>query len=179
MIDLSQIRQSYPQSLQQFDRGLLREYLQYQILALIFDHPVSEKLSFLGGTCLRIVHGLPRFSEDIDFDNKDLTEAAFQELSEYLERELELRGLQVEMRFVSKAALHCHIKFPGILHEQGLSGHTQEKILIQVDTFDQGVIYEPDTYILNRFEFFEQISVTPAAVILSQKLWTITQLSRL
>lgn len=85
----------------------------------------------------------------------------------------------VEVRFVSKGAFHCHIKFPDLLYKHGISPQKSEKILIQVDTFDQGVDYQSDIFILDKFEFFTQIKVTPKDIILAQKLWTITQRPRL
>jgi predicted nucleotidyltransferase component of viral defense system len=179
MLDISTIKKQYPNLVHKFDRSLLREYLQFQILEILFSNPLSRKLTFLGGTCLRIVHQLPRFSEDIDFDNKNLTESEFAELSTYLEKELEKRGFIVETKIVAKGAFHCHIKFPKLLFEQGITPQKYEKILIQVDTFDQGVEYQPDIFILDKFEFFTQIRVTPKSIILSQKLWTITQRPRL
>lgn len=179
MLTIDQIKSSYPDSLHQFERGLLREYLQYQILSLIFNHKVGQKLSFLGGTNLRLVHGLPRFSEDIDFDNKHLSFEEFSELGDYLQRELERRGYLIENRFLNKEAFHCYIRFPELLYQQGLSPLEEEKILIQVDSFDQGVNYDPDIFLLNKFEFFDPIRTTPKEVILSQKLWTITQRKRL
>jgi len=175
MLDIQTIKNQYTQNVQRFDRGLMREYLQYQILAIIFEHPLSRKLSFLGGTCLRIVHQLPRFSEDIDFDNKDLSEIEFGELSFHLEKELEKRGYIVEIKAFKKGAFHCYIKFSKLLYQQGITPQKFEKILIQVDTFDQGVEYAPELFILDKFEFFRQVRVTPKSVILSQKLWTITQ----
>ncbi|MEX0895601.1 MAG: nucleotidyl transferase AbiEii/AbiGii toxin family protein [Patescibacteria group bacterium] len=179
MLDITTIKKQYPNQLHTFNRGLLREYLQFQILAILFTHPLSRKLSFLGGTCLRIVHDLPRFSEDIDFDNKNLSEAEFSQLSIFLEKELEKRGFKVETKIIAKGAFHCHIKFPQLLYEQGITTQKYEKILIQVDTFDQGVYYTPEIFILDKFEFFTQVAVTPKEVMLSQKLWTITQRPRL
>jgi len=179
MLDINTIKQAYASRFHSFERGLLREYLQYQILAILFDHPLSRKLSFLGGTCLRIVHQLPRFSEDIDFDNTKLSDTEFEILGQFLQKELKKRGYLVEVRFVSKGAFHCHIKFPDLLYKHGISPQKSEKILIQVDTFDQGVEYQSDIFILDKFEFFTQIKVTPKDVILSQKLWTITQRPRL
>jgi len=178
MLDISQIKKSYSEKLHKFDRDLLREYLQYQILSIIFDHPLSRKLSFLGGTCLRIVHQLPRFSEDIDFDNKNLTEDEFKILGEHLQKELEKRGFIIEIKFITKKAFHCYVKFPQLLYKHGISPQKREKILIQLDTFDQGVEYESEIFILNKFEFFNPIRTTSKKVILSQKLWTITQRPR-
>lgn len=173
MISLNEIKKFYPVQLHRFDRGLLREYLQYLILSIIFSHPLGRKLSFLGGTCLRIVYGTQRFSEDIDFDNKKLSQQEFLQLSEFVKSELAKFGYEVEISTVSKLAFHCKIKFPTLLNKLELSGISSEKILIQVDTFDQAVDYETETYILNRFDITKPIIVTPKAVILSQKLWTI------
>lgn len=179
MLDINQIKKSYNKKFHIFERGLLREYLQYQILSIIFNHPLSQKLSFLGGTCLRIVYQLPRFSEDIDFDNKNLTENEFKALGKYLQKELEKRGFVIELKFVTKKAFHCYIKFPELLYKHGISPQKKEKILIQVDTFDQNINYNSTIFILNKFEFFNQVRITPKDIILSQKLWTITQRSRL
>ena len=179
MLDITAIKQAYGSEHRGFERWMLREYLQYQILAIIFSHPTSRKLSFLGGTCLRMVYLLPRFSEDLDFDNKKLSQDEFYQLGQYLKVQLEKRGYVVEIRFVSKGAFHCYLKFPGLLRQYDTSAQKGEKILIQVDTFDQGVEYETDTYILDKFEFFTRIKVTPKNIILAQKLWTITQRSRL
>lgn len=179
MLSIASIKQAYPSNYHAFERGLLREYLQYQILSLIFEHPLSRKLSFLGGTCLRIVHQLPRFSEDIDFDNTELSEVEFETLGFYLQKQLEKLGYVIEIRFVSKAAFHCHIKFPDLLYKSGISAQKSEKILIQFDTFDQGVEYHPELFILDKFEFFTQIQATPKDILLSQKFWTITQRNRL
>lgn len=145
----------------------------------IFQHPTGRKLSFLGGTNLRIVHKLPRFSEDIDFDNKNLSFEEFSQLGVFIERELLKRGFLVENRLVGKEVFHCCIKFPELLLQQGVFPLKEEKILIQIDTFNQGVDYDSEIFILNKFEFFEQILVTPKSIILSQKLWTVANRKRL
>ena len=53
MLNLSQIQQAYPPQLHPFKPFLLREYLQYKILALLFSSEYALKFVFLGGTCLR------------------------------------------------------------------------------------------------------------------------------
>jgi len=178
MLSLGEIKSQYADDLHKFERGLLREYLQYQILGLIFNHPIGRKLSFLGGTCLRIVHNNKRFSEDLDFDNKGLKLEEFSELIDYLKKELERRGYLIETKVTHKKAFRCHLKVPKLLFELGLSPFRKEKVLIQLDTFDQGVTYKTELFILNKFDIFKQIIITPREVILSQKLWTITQRKR-
>lgn len=178
MTNFTEILKYYETSLHKFQRGIVREYLQYLILNIIFTHPLSRKLSFLGGTCLRVVHKLPRFSEDIDFDNKDITLNEFKELSNHIKRKLEEQNYIVEIRVIRNNAFHCYIRFPHMLYNLGFSPIEEEKILVQLDTFDQGVEYESEIFILDKFDLFQQIKVTPKSIILAQKLWSITQRKR-
>lgn len=74
MLDLSQIATYYPPALLPFSRFMLREYLQHKLLQLIYESQYADRFIFLGGTCLRIVYGNQRFSEDLDFVNTGITE---------------------------------------------------------------------------------------------------------
>lgn len=170
MLNLSQIQQSYPPQLHPFSSFLLREYLQYKILALMFSSDYAPKFVFLGGTCLRIVHQNNRFSEDLDFDNFDLTPHDFEQVALFIQKGLEREGLQVQMEQVYRGAYHCYIKFPNLLYQTGLSGHREAKILIQLDTEPQNFDYQPQNYLLNKFDVFGNIRTTPIDLLLSQKI---------
>lgn len=172
MLDFDQIRQEYPQNLQRFERAILREYLQYKVLQAIFESVHASSLALLGGTALRIVYGNNRFSEDVDLDNFGLTWSEFEEVVQKVERFLELEGFEVEIRNVAKGAYRCYLKFPKLLYEQGLSRLSDENILIQVDTTAQDYPYEPEIMLLNKFDVFTEIRVTPLNILLSQKIYT-------
>lgn len=178
MLDFRQILQQYPAALQPFGRFILREYLQHKVLQFIYDSPYADQLTFLGGTCLRIVHGNERFSEDLDFDNTGITEADFSALAGIIVDSLTLEGYEVEMRLVMKGAYHCHIKFPELLYQQGLSGYREEKILIQLDTEPQHFAFTAEPYLLNRFDVFTQINSTPTDLLLAQKFYAILNRTR-
>ena len=45
----------------------MREYLQAYTLRIMYDNGVFRSTAFLGGTALRFLYDLPRFSEDVDF----------------------------------------------------------------------------------------------------------------
>ena len=45
----------------------LREYLQALVLRSFHEAEAFRCVAFVGGTALRFLHGLPRFSEDLDF----------------------------------------------------------------------------------------------------------------
>jgi predicted nucleotidyltransferase component of viral defense system len=172
MLDFQQIKEQYPENLQRFERAILREYLQYKILQAIFDSKHASKLAFLGGTALRIVYGNNRFSEDIDLDNFGLSWSEFKEVIQRVNRFLTLEGFEVEVKNIAKGAYHCYMRFPTLLYEQGLSPLPGEKILIQVDTTAQGYTYKPEIILLNKFDVFAEIRVTPLEILLSQKILT-------
>ena len=94
MLSLSQIEQYYPENLRAFKKNILREYLQYKILEIIFNSRYSKNLSFLGGTALRIIHGNTRFSEDLDFDNFDFNKNDFSLLTKEIKNGLKKEGCE-------------------------------------------------------------------------------------
>ncbi|MBC8434556.1 MAG: nucleotidyl transferase AbiEii/AbiGii toxin family protein [Desulfobacterales bacterium] len=178
MLSIKEIESYYPENLRAFKRSLMREYLQYKILEIIFSSNIGEKLSFLGGTVIRILHGNNRFSEDLDFDNFELTQNEFECLAAEIGRKLKLEGYHVEIKNVFKDAFHCYVRIPGLLFDSGLSGHREEKILIQVDTEPQGFDYLPESVILNKFDVFCRIKVTPPDILLAQKIVAIFERKR-
>ena len=178
MLTLPEIEKNYPENLQRFKRFIQREYLQHKILQIIFDSEYVSHLSFLGGTCLRIVHGNRRFSEDLDFDNFQLKENVFESISVLIKKQLEQEGYTVEMKTLYKGAYHCYIRFPKLLYQEGLSGYLEEKILIQLDTEPQHFEFKPEKYILNRFDVFTQILITPLDILLAQKFYAILNRER-
>ena len=170
MLNIDEILGDYPERLRGFKENILKEYLQYKILDIVFGSKYADGLVFMGGTAIRILHGGPRFSEDLDFDNRGLGASDFEALSEHIVRELALEGYEVQVRNVLKGAYHCHIKFPGLLYAEGLSGYEEERILIRIDAEPQHFKYEPAKYLLNRFGIFRYIKVVPPALLLSQKI---------
>ena len=179
MLSVNELLQYYPKPLQVYREFILREYLQYKILQIIFTTPeYNSKLCFHGGTCLRIVHGNSRFSEDIDFDNFGLNEVAFQMLSATIKKELEREGYEVEIKTVMKGAFHCYIRFPGLLFQESLTGNREQKILVQLDTEAQHFDFSPQKFILNKFDVFTEIPVTPMDVLLAQKFFTVLNRKR-
>lgn len=173
MLSLKQIEKFYTDKEKLFKKNILREYLQYKILEIIFNNTLSNKLSFMGGTCLRIVYGTSRFSEDLDFDNFNLTLAEFEELSKIVKNELQLEGYVIEIKIVSKKAFRCYVRIPKLLFINDMSAFKDEKILIQIDTESQGFNYEPELQLINKFDIFTKIQITPKEILLSQKIWAI------
>ena len=179
MLDWESLLALYPMQQRVYTRHILREYLQFEILNIIYRSPFASSLNFLGGTALRIVHNSPRFSEDLDFDNIKLSPDDFQQLAKHIQQELEKSGYQIETREVYKGAYRCYIRFQHLLFERGISGYTEEKVLIQLDTALQKYVYNSEIFVINKFGLFSYISVVPKATLLSQKLHTIFERKRI
>ncbi len=171
MLNFQDILAAYPPNLQNRRQFLLREYLQCKILQLLYNQKeYAARLIFLGGTCLRLVHKNSRFSEDLDFDNRGMSEQDYEILTQNIKTGLEQEGYTVEISNVFHAAYRCRVRFPALLYQTGLSGHVEEKILIQLDCQPQGIEYQPQTYLLQQFDVFTSLLVTPPDLLLSQKI---------
>ncbi|MBF0478566.1 MAG: nucleotidyl transferase AbiEii/AbiGii toxin family protein [Candidatus Omnitrophica bacterium] len=171
MLSLKNIESFYPTNLKPFKRNILREYLQYKILEIIFDSPYGAGLSFMGGTAIQIVHGNTRFSEDLDFDNLSLKPKDFEKMTQEIMKRLKLSGYTTQVRINLGDVCRAYIRFSDVLFDLGLTGHKEEKILIQVDTQPQKFKYSSDKIILNKFDVFLRINVVPVDILLSQKLF--------
>lgn len=62
---IKQMLNNYPDTMPQVDK--LREILQQTALLGLARHQFFQHAVFYGGTALRILHGLDRYSEDLDF----------------------------------------------------------------------------------------------------------------
>ena len=149
-------------------KSLYVEYLQYELLNSIFHH--TDKLSFIGGTALRIILNSQRFSEDLDFDNFGITEQEFEQLTRAITKDLRDLGFQVEFRNIYKGAYHCHFKFSEILQKYGFSPHADEKVLVKIDTVKQNFIFSPTVGVVNNFGLFFEVRHNPKDILYSQKL---------
>jgi predicted nucleotidyltransferase component of viral defense system len=178
MISLTEIQKYYGEGERTLKRNVRREYVQYRILQAIFAEPLSTKLCFIGGTALRIVYGSSRFSEDLDFDNTDMTFEEFEILTNNVRNRLIADGYTVEVTYASKGAYHCYFKISGILFEQGVSAHDNEKLMIQVDTMPKTYAYTPVRPLINKFDVFTEISAAPASILLSQKIVAVFERTR-
>jgi len=179
MLDIKQIETFYPDSLKPFKKNILREYLQYKILEAMFDSPFGNRLSFMGGTAIHIIHGNNRFSEDLDFDNLGLRPNDFKELVSQIIKRISRQGYSIESRTITKKAFRAYLKFHRILYENRITRHKQEKLSIQIDMEPQNFQYSKDQFILNKFDVFLRINTVPVDLLLSQKILCVFNRPRL
>lgn len=118
--------------------SLMREYLQATILASMQAAKAFRPLAFHGGTCLRFVHRIARFSEDLDFALERPEDGfRFEDLIARIERDLTAQGYHVRASVNTARVVHkAFIGFVGAEYEAGLSPHADKvfRIKIEVDT---------------------------------------------
>jgi hypothetical protein len=120
-------------------RNLAREYLQAQVLGALQRSGAMVPLAFQGGTALRFLYAIRRYSEDLDFA-LERPDAAydFRSYSEAIRADLTREGYRVEIGKLSdRRVVHsAFFRFPGLLHEMGLSGQRTEtlSVKLEVDT---------------------------------------------
>lgn len=178
MINIQDLAKEYPANLASKGRAILREYLQYKMLNIIFNSKFMDKLSFIGGTALRIAHNNQRFSEDLDFDNFNLSISDFEELISTISNKLEQEGYKIEYNISEKGAFRGNIKFLNLLDDLDLAVASTEKLLIQIDTAPHNFDYKPDLKLIQKFDVFTKINVTPIDIILSQKIRALFERNR-
>jgi len=113
----------------------VREYIQSYFLYTIYRKKYYQNLIFTGGTALRFIYGIRRFSEDLDFS---LSARAygydFPAMMKDVEREFNLAGYSVEIISKMKGTVRgAQLKFAQILFETGLSPLKDEKLMIKVE----------------------------------------------
>ena len=148
MIQLDQIKNFFPPQIQgnpAFGKYMIKEYLQLTILDYLSSSQYIKKLVFIGGTNLRLIMGIDRFSEDIDFDCKNLSKDEFMEMTNNAVAFLKRNGYSVESKDSYSDKMKAYrrsIYFPEFLFELGLSGHREERFLIKVKSQDQQIEYK-------------------------------------
>ena len=118
---------------------LAREYLQARMLQFLSLNGQMNMIAFMGGTALRFVYGVPRYSEDLDFALElRPDDYSFDALIDGVTRGFEREAYQVEVpKRAQRTNVHkAFVKFPGLLYELGLSPHEHQvlSVKLEVDT---------------------------------------------
>ena len=131
----------------------MREYLQAYILKVMHDESVFRSTAFVGGTALRFLHDLPRFSEDLDFSLALKPSYTFPDLLKKIMSELKAVGYEAALVYNDQKTVNsAFIRFSGLMFEAGISPMKSQKfsVKIEIDTNPpQGAVLE--TKIVNKY----------------------------
>jgi predicted nucleotidyltransferase component of viral defense system len=118
--------------------NLAREYLQARILESLQRSGAMIPLAFHGGTALRFIYAIPRFSEDLDFAlERPESRYDFRRFLKVIQGDLAGEGYDLEIKVSDVRTVHsAYVRFQGLLHELDISPHVSEvlSIKIEVDT---------------------------------------------
>jgi Nucleotidyl transferase AbiEii toxin, Type IV TA system len=121
---IRQMLEKYPLTTVDGSLRAVREILQELALLGLWRAKFFEHAAFYGGTALRILHGLDRFSEDLDFSLlKPNSEFDLEHYSSFLRDELAAFGFDVRVDMVDKAV-------PSPIKSAFLKANTRNELLV-------------------------------------------------
>jgi Nucleotidyl transferase AbiEii toxin, Type IV TA system len=163
-----------PQNNQQGEQAL-REIMQEIALAGLQRSGFFEVAAFYGGTALRIFHGLPRFSEDLDFSL--LSPIPGFSLEPYLDgmlAEFEALGMQVSLAeknktkknnidsaFLKAGTDWKELVLKGIVPQEKTAMRPEIRIKLEVDTRPPQGFTTEERLLLKPFSFYTKCFSLP------------------
>ena len=157
-------------------RALIREYLQSKIIYYFYQKKSAHQLSFIGGTSLRMLRGLDRFSEDLDFDNLGLSFESIKKIFSQVEADLIKEGIKA--KFSLKKTNNSGIgsfKFLDLLRELDISSHQDEKLEVKINYTSPKIKPAREVLTLSRFGLVCTVVTNTLDVLLAQKIKAIMQ----
>lgn len=160
-------------------RAIVREYLQVMILDQLYQEKISAHLYFVGGTSLRMVRGLDRFSEDLDFDYKQYSSQDLIELIETIYFKIKKQNIEIDLyKNIKKERSYFEFRFPKLLFDLEISQHAEEKLMIKFDFESQVTHMQRELKLVNRYGYLINIVVPSLNEVLVQKLTAYIQRSQ-
>jgi predicted nucleotidyltransferase component of viral defense system len=116
-------------------RNQVREYLQALILQSLQRTGAITMLAFHGGTALRFLYSLPRYSEDLDFAlERSSDRYDFRAFLHSIRRDLEAQGYTVSFKVSDQKIVHsAFVRFSGLLYDLQLSPHQDEALAVKLE----------------------------------------------
>ena len=113
----------------------VREYLQARMLQTLQETGAFRHWAFVGGTALRFLYSMPRFSEDLDFSLvRDSGALDFRTVLARVKAGFEAEAYQVAMTVkADKTVASAFVKFPGLLHDLDLSPHPSQVLSVKLE----------------------------------------------
>lgn len=119
-------------------RNYLKEYIQYLVLSLLYNQKKMKNLVFKGGSCLRVCYGLPRLSEDLDFDYDEniIGKNILGELEKYLKKEIKNKYYS-ELETKIQSTIRLYLKFPFLKNFNLANESESNKLYVKIETSNE------------------------------------------
>ena len=114
--------------------NLLREYMQAFVLRSLHESEAFSSIAFVGGTALRFLENLPRFSEDLDFSLIEPGEYAPHRWLTKVRRDLALAGFECRVTFNDRKTVHVSwVRIASLLKQAGLTERPEQKLSVKLE----------------------------------------------
>ena len=152
----------------------MREIMQEIALAGLARTDFFDKASFYGGTALRILYGLNRFSEDMDFSlNESDADFSLEPYFSAILEEFEALGMKVSLRekikskttsiesaFLKTETIWKELVLEDIVKQIGIKSNRTIKIKIEVDRNPPGGFETEEKLLLRPYSFYVKCFTT-------------------
>ncbi len=134
----------------------LREYLQASCLRSLHESGAFSSISFVGGTALRFLYQLPRFSEDLDFSLEDKSDYKPELWLAKIKRDLQFAGFICDITWhPDKTVQSAWVRVEGLLAEAGIVSRPSQKLSIKLEIDSNPPLgAETETRLLNHHFLF-------------------------
>ena len=155
------------------DRKAQLEVMQQIALAGLYRAGFFENAAFYGGTCLRIFHGLKRFSEDMDFSLlQEKQNFNFEQFFPSVIKEFDIAGRTVEITKKDKRNFgkveSAFLKDTTEVYDLTFQYEKSLKIKIEVDTEPPLFFHTEQKLLLLPFSFMTRCYTLPDLVVCAQ-----------
>lgn len=175
MLNIQSFLGTFPEKVLQGGRNnrfICVEFLQTMILDYLFYTPYYSKVVLIGGANLRIVQRIDRFTEDIDFDCKNLSSDEFVMMTDDIIDYLRNNGITVSIVKKEKPKLTAFqrvLSFPFLFNELNISANNQKPLILKIQAQDQKVNYLIERKNVKRDRFAFYVQVPPLNVLCAMK----------
>jgi predicted nucleotidyltransferase component of viral defense system len=163
---IEQMLAKYPQASHEDTKQALQQVMQEVALAGLQRGGFFNKAAFYGGTCLRIFHGLPRFSEDLDFSLLEPQAGfSFEPYFKTLRQEFAALGLEVELSEKKKTAVtdiaSAFLKNTVTVYDLRVLGAKALKIKFEADTHPPLKFATEEKLLIQPYSFYVKCFALP------------------
>lgn len=151
-------------------RGIIREFLQSEILYHLYNLKESRHIVFTGGTSLRFLYGNQRLSEDLDFDlikrNVDVYSILKKVAGKITGKQTDQIELKINPKKIGKTG---YFKYKNLLYDLGISQYREEKLVIKFDFSYPEDKIEPINKVFTKFGYLQNVLAYDRSTLLSLK----------
>lgn len=114
--------------------NIMREYLQVYALRAMFEKGHFAQVAFVGGTALRFIFNVPRFSEDLDFSIVNSNGYDFKHMLDEIKQVFTSANYLMSIKFKSERIVNtAFLKFPELFHLAGMTHRKDQNLSIKLD----------------------------------------------